>query len=313
MVAAAFLRAFGGGDPRKVGLKSLDAFTFYATSADNGKTWSAWKQLKYEPGPDYSEAARETAEFMSKNQCWFYYNVIALKSGGVILPVSHYARLTDEDGKSYSYDCPRCFLGKWNRQKQDYDWTATEPITISPKLTGYLEEPWLAELGGGDLLLDMRGTNRGFTGHQAETGAAGRHWYAVSKDGGRTWSDVKDWRYDTGEPFYSPATMAKILRHTRTGKLYWFGNISRGPTSGNSPRYPLYIAEIDESGPAIKKATLTIIDDYDAARHTPAVQFSNFFVFENRQTHEFELYLSPYGQYGNVYQASVYKYVIKLR
>ncbi len=48
-------------------------------------------------------------------------------------------------------------------------------------------------------------------------------------------------------------------------------------------------------------------------RDTPAVQFSNFFVFENRQTHQFELYLSPYGQYANVYQASVYKYVITLK
>ena len=107
--------------------------------------------------------------------------------------------------------------------------------------------------------------------------------------------------------------MAKVLRHSRTGKLYWFGNISPGQTSGNSPRYPFYIAEIDETGPSLKRATLTVIDDYDPARHTAAVQFSNFYVFENRETHEFELYLSPYGQYGNVYQASVYKYAIRLK
>ena len=99
----------------------------------------------------------------------------------------------------------------------------------------------------------------------------------------------------------------------RTGKLYWFGNISRGPTQGNSPGYPLYLAEVDETRPAIERATLTLIDDYDPRRDTPAVQFSNFFVFENRQTHAFDLYLSPYGQYPNVYQASVYKYVIAIK
>jgi hypothetical protein len=43
------------------------------------------------------------------------------------------------------------------------------------------------------------------------------------------------------------------------------------------------------------------------------VQFSNFYVFENRETQEFEIFLSPYGQYGNVYQASVYKYAIRLK
>ena len=106
--------------------------------------------------------------------------------------------------------------------------------------------------------------------------------------------------------------MAKVLRHS-TGKLYWFGNISRGPASGNSPRYPFYIAEIDETKPALRLATLTVIDDYDPARHTPQVQFSNFSVFENRETHAFEIYLSPYGQYQNVYQASAYKYTIQLR
>jgi hypothetical protein len=43
------------------------------------------------------------------------------------------------------------------------------------------------------------------------------------------------------------------------------------------------------------------------------VQFSNFFAFENRQTHEIELYLSPYGEYDNVYQASVYRYAVRLK
>jgi hypothetical protein len=313
LVAAALLRGFQGGDPHAVGLKTLHHFVFYATSADDGRTWSEWKQLKYEPGPDYSESTRETEEFLGKNQCWFYYVTLAPKSGGVALPISHMARRTDEQGQAYDYDCPRCLMGKWNPAKRDYDWTASEPIAASPKFTGYLEEPWMAELSNGDLLIDMRGTNRGATGHNAQTEAPGRHWYAVSKDHGRTWSEVRDWRYDTGETFYSPATMAKILRHSQTGKLYWFGNIGRTPPSGNSPRYPMVMAEIDETMPALKKESLTTIDDYDPSRHTPAVQFSNFFVFENRATHQFELYLSPYGQYGNVYQASVYQYVITLK
>jgi hypothetical protein len=313
LVAVSMLVGHQDGDPRRIGLKRLHYFSFNATSADDGKTWSDWKQLTYEPGPEYSESIRETKEFLGKNQCWTYYNLLALKSGGIVLPVSHVAHLTDEQGKGFSYDCPRCFRGKWRKAKGDYQWTVSEPVTASPKLTGYLEEPWLAELAGGKLLLDMRGTNRGFMGHDTQSDAPGRHWFALSQDHGRTWSAVRDWRYDTGEQFYSPATMAKILRHSQTGKLYWFGNISRTAPSGNSPRYPMVIAQIDEAGPSLKKGTVTVIDDYAPGRDTPAVQFSNFFVFENRQTHEFELYLSPYGQYANVYQANVNKYVIALK
>jgi hypothetical protein len=237
---------------------------------------------------------------------------VAVAVSGVTVPV------TDQSGQVHCFNCVRCFSSRWNEANHDYDWTASDPITISPHLSGYLDEPWLAELSGGALLVDMRGTNggRGFKRPGPWTSAPGRHWYALSRDGGRTWSEVKDWRYDTGETFYSPATMAKIVRHSRTGKLYWFGNISREPTHGNLPRYPFFIAEVDESKPALRKSTLTVIDDYEPARDSTAVQFSNFFVFENRETHEFELYLSPYGQYAatkpTVYQADVCKYTITL-
>ena len=251
--------------------------------------------IRYQDGPDYDPAKLRDPAFVGTNYAVFYYNIIPAPGGGVMFPA-------DTSGGA------RVFIGRWDKGERRYRWTAGALVSISPKLSGYVAEPWLAVLGDGRILLDLRGTNRG-----TEPRAPGRHWYSLSSDGGKTWTEPADWRYDDGEQFFSPATMAKVLRHSRTGKLYWFGNISRGPTSGNSPRYPFYIAEIDESRPAIKRATCTVIDDYAPRRDTPAVQFSNFFVFENRQTHEFELYLSPYGQYANVYQASVYQYVITLK
>ncbi len=311
LVRVGMLRGFEGGDPRVVGLRKLHHFVFYACSTDDGKTWGPRKQLKYEDAPEWSpdcplEEIREKPEFLARNQCWFYYNILALRRGGVILPVSKYSKHVEEDGTSYPFNGPMCFLGQWNDTRSDFDWSTSQAVTASKKVTGYLEEPWLAELQNGELLLDMRGTN-------ADTpGGPGRHWYSLSNDAGKTWTSPVDWRYEDGQPFYSPAAMAKMLRHSQTGKLYWFGNISRGPTAGNSPRYPLYVAEIDETKPALRRSTLTVIDDYDPARHTPQVQFSNFFVFENRETHAFEIYLSPYGQYQNVYQASVYRYTLQL-
>jgi hypothetical protein len=296
-------------DPRKIGLRGTNYHTFYRTSSDDGRTWTESKMIKYEDGPDFARDRLRAPDYMATNCAVYYYNIIPLKGGGVIFPADTPVKTTTSNGKPETLSGVRCFLGKWGARARAYVWTASLPITIPRDLSGYLAEPWLAELKNGRLLLDIRGTNDGAT----DPKAPGRHWYAVSEDGGKTWSPVKDWRFEDGTQFFSPATMGKVLRHSKTGRLYWFGNISRGPTRGNSPRYPFYVAEIDEAIPAIKRATLTVIDDYDPQRHTTAVQFSNFYVFENRQTHEFEVYLSPYGQYQNVYQASAYKYTIRLK
>ncbi|MCC6446250.1 MAG: exo-alpha-sialidase [Armatimonadetes bacterium] len=297
------------GDPRKVGLKNTNYHTFWRTSGDNGRTWQEGGMIRYEDGPDYSPGQERNPAFMATNSAVYYYRTIPLKGGGVIFAADTPVKTTGPDGQPDTLSGIRCFIGKWDKALEAYRWEPSAPVTIPRNLSGYLAEPWLAQLQNGTLLLDIRGTNAG----ASDPDAPGRHWYALSRDQGKTWSQVTDWRYDDGSQFYSPATMAKILRHSKTKKLYWFGNISPTQTQGNSPRYPFHIAEIDETRPALKRATLTVIDDYDPARHTKAVQFSNFYVFENRRTHAFEIYLSPYGQYENVYQASVYKYVIRLK
>ena len=54
----------------------------------------------------------------------------------------------------------------------------------------------------------------------------------------------------------------------------------------------MLIAEVDESSATLKKRTISIIDDHDPNKHS----FSNFSLFENRETHELELFLTAYGQ-----------------
>jgi hypothetical protein len=169
-------------------------------------------------------------------------------------------------------------------------------------------EPALAQFKDGTLLLEMRGSNA----HLDPVKYPGRKWMSLSKDGGKTWSTVTDLHYDTGERFYAPSSFAKVLRSTKTGKLYWVGNISREPAQGNSPRYPLYIAEIDETKVALKKSTLTVVDDREPT-DTAEVQFSNFSLLENRETRDLELYLTRYGERrGSVFTADAYKYTLRL-
>ena len=170
-------------------------------------------------------------------------------------------------------------------------------------------EPAVAELKDGRLMMDLRGSNV----HLDPLRYPGRKWMSLSKDGGKTWSPAADLRYDTGEQFYAPATFAKFIRSSKTGQLYWIGNISRVPPEGNGPRYPLYIAEVDEEKAALKKSTLTIIDDREPG-DTEGVQFSNFSLLENRETKDLEIYLSRLGEKpDNVFSANAYKYTLKLR
>ena len=85
------------------------------------------------------------------------------------------------------------------------------------------------------------------------------------------------------------------------------------PPKGNMPRYPLVIAEVDEKIPALKKNTVTVID-HRQPDQDPDIQFSNFSLLENRETHALELYLTTYGEDAtNVFTADNYKYTLTLK
>ncbi|MCF6336054.1 MAG: diphosphate--fructose-6-phosphate 1-phosphotransferase [Spirochaetales bacterium] len=123
--------------------------------------------------------------------------------------------------------------------------------------------------------------------------------YSLSDDGGLTWSEIKDLRYDTGEQFDPPATFAKTIRSTATGKLYCVVNINTTPPLGNGPRYPLQIVEIDEDKVCLKKKTVTIIDELNPGLDSKHLQLSNFGLFENRENKTIELDEKTIDQYRN--------------
>ena len=105
-----------------------------------------------------------------------------------------------------------------------------------------------------------------------------------------------------------------MIRHSATCKPYWLGNISPTPPSGNSPRYPLVIAEVDEDNPPRKKKTVTI--DRRSAARPGRSPVSNFSLLENRETHLLEPHLTTDGQEPNPADwatAENYKYLLKLQ
>jgi hypothetical protein len=297
--------------------------SFYRLSDDDGRTWSDRRLLKFEPGDDFDPNRWANPNYLRRNDLCGTYEARALSDGRIAYPaVKLVAYEEDEEDrrvcrkvrwfnsvKGYVHGI-MCFFGTWNAGKNDYDWTHSEPVWVRRRVsTEGLGEPMLAELKDGTLLLDMRGSNKALD----PSICPARRWISISKDRGRTWSDVRDLRYDDGEQFYSPSAHSRLARSSKAGKLYWFGNISSTPIKGQAPRYPLYIAEVDEEQVALKKDTLTIIDNRGPT-DTDQLQLSNFSVLENRETQDLELFLTRYGESaeGGPLSGNAYKYTVTL-
>jgi len=138
--------------------------------------------------------------------------------------------------------------------------------------------------------------------------------HSLSADGGRSLSPPIEWKYDDGSSFYSPSSFHRFIRHRLTGKLYWLGNVCAAPPSGNSPRFPLVIAEVDESRAALRRNTVTAIDDRQPGQGD--IQFSNFPLAEDRVTQDLNLHVTTYGQEPNPQDwasADNYRYTLSIR
>jgi hypothetical protein len=295
---------------------------FYQLSDDDGLTWGEAFQLIYEEGPDFNPEDWVDEKYYRTNEMYIG-NAITLKNGSVVISATIPIPFMDEEDRNMPSIFPNnyregcvggaiCFVGCWDKSLQNYNWKGSKPVFLPRRIsTRGLDELHISELLNGKLLLVIRGSNTGLDPLKCP----GRKWFSVSNDGGLTWTEVKDIRYDTGEQLYSPASMSSTFRSSENGKLYWVGNISERPVEGNAPRYPLQIIEIDEEIICFKKETMTIIDDRDPVHDSESLQLSNYSILENRETKEVEIYLTRLGERGggtDIWTADAYKYTLSL-
>lgn len=300
----------------RTGEETMFDHNLWSLSEDNGRTFGEPVQLRYEDGPGFNPDNWAAPDYLRTNQMYGSYSAVATSEGTVIYPSAAVPMEIADGGRPETVGGVLCFIGTWDAAEGRYAWEISEPIRVPHRVSGRgLMEPSIAQLTDGRLLMVMRGSNIVFPPTWEGTVDNGGHvWTTLSSDGGRTWSEVTDLRFDTGEPFYSPSAFSVLLRHGRTGKLLWIGNIIPEPAQGNLPRYPLYIAEVDEAAPALRKDTLTLIDDRDPERDSDAIQFSNFHAFEDRETGEIELYMTRYGERESHWlHADAYRYTITVR
>jgi hypothetical protein len=301
---------------RQIVVDSLyHCFTYSRYSRDSGRTWSVPQQLRYEDGAAFDPKEPKNPSFLDHNESYPGNNLLVRADGTLVYVVAHANAPGDPRNNQRPWRMGSVvFLGRWNVQREDYDWEPGARVEISPEHSARgLMEPEVAELADGRLLVVWRGSTHGWDGSVAKL--PGRKFFSISTDGGRTLTPPAVWNYDDGSEFYSPSSIHRMIRHSVTGKLYWLGNISPTPPNGNSPRYPLVIAEVDEVKAALKKGTVTVIDDHQPGQGQD-IQFSNFSLLEDRETHGLELYLTTYGQEpepADWATADGYKYLLKLK
>ena len=252
---------------------------------------------------------------------------IVLKNGDIAVPVGlqmdHACEMLGLDVKeifpSIPYIARGVMLcrGKYNEETKEYDFTFSKPCVISDlKSSRGFDEPIAYELKTGRILLIMRGSNMQYAPWSTRIAddAISYKWYAYSDDGGKTFTEPRPWEFDNGEKVTSSATISAFIRSSKNGKLYWVGNVTDPKiTKGNSPRFPLHICEVDEERTVLKRDTLTVIDTRREGE-SENVQLSNFTLFEDRETGEFEISLIKIAQEDGApsYFAETWKYLINV-
>jgi hypothetical protein len=251
-------------------------------SRDQGRTFDEPRQIIVE-GCTAEEWAPQTKYGANSIMVSFSAPFID-RLGRIILPAHWLPTLDQAHPDSYRV-LPMEALCLIGRPQDDLTitWTISPRIAVARELSSRgLCEPTIAELRDGRFLCVMRGSNIFLSG------VPGRKWVSLSEDGAATWSRPRPLGYEDGELIFSPATGSRLLRHSRSGQLYWIGNIVNDLTNGNAPRHPLSIARFDEDNICLARDSVTIIDQKGEG-DTERLQLSNFRVYEDRETGEFVL------------------------
>lgn len=256
----------------------LDYKMWYKVSTDGGQTYDEERPI-VEEGEQYSPMHPTRHVWIGKNSfCWGMIPATLRMSNGEIImpcqlaPLDARFRYYNPTGR-FTFSMVVMVIGRWNEAGDDIIWESSEKILPSAEQSyrGF-DESAVIELGTpGHILCVLRAGD-------------GYQWKALSVDYGKTWSAHDHLTYSDGEEFWTPSSCMALHRHSRTGKVYWIGNISRVDSQGsNNPRYPLMIAEVDEDALALRKETVTIIDDKGPG-DPETLALSNFRVVEDAET-----------------------------
>ena len=276
---------------------------FFQTSHDEGQTWSESRQLVMQ-GDNYDETHWMDGVYYGKNgACIEGSQVIKNRRGETLAPMWGTRLFENDDIINPDADPAAsnpdgavehfsgCFLGRWREDGSGIDWSASERVRLPRKYScDGADEPSVDYLPDGRLFMVLRARTYPHTGQELPS----LHYYTLSADDGHTWSEPEPLLYDDRSYAYSPACLANVFRSARNGRFYVMTNFADRPCVNCDPRNKLQIAEINTDTFRVKKNTLTIIDQNDKAAGQPdTMRFSNFRWYEDRETQNIVLHMTP--------------------
>ncbi len=261
--------------------------TWYRTSLNGGKTFSALKQVIIEGYTSMNPI--ENVEIGRNGfNVDFTRPIVRASNGEIMIPVGLHP--WDEKNKQIYLPVPNAYLfqdagvliANWLPDGSDVEWKFGGWLRIDyNKSTRGLSEPTIVETNKpGRFAMVTRCSN---TGRPELPGYA---WISFSDDYCRNWSVLKPFTYADGGNFFVPTAHSTLFKSRKSGLVYWIGNLNETNPKGSHPRYPLVIAEVDLESFGLKRHTVTIIDTRYPGVEDPLVQLSNFSVMENVEAGE---------------------------
>ncbi len=260
----------------------------HEVSRDEGRTWEDLGLIVMS-GDEYDETHWGPGLWYGRNGAhadmppW-----VKLPDGTVVWGLS--LQPVDERGELYSpyggyFLEVAAMRGRWREDLSGLAWEMGETIRVGPEESSVgCCEPAMAHLGGERLFVTMR-----CQGDEGK-GFPSLKFTSLSEDGGLTWSRPVPLRYDDGELVHSPASLAEFVRPSWSDRLYWIANVSPEPVYFQTPRYPLYIGEVDQDRLCLIRESLRVIDDWREGLPRD-VRFTNWGSYEDRETGEIVLTL----------------------
>lgn len=203
------------------------------------------------------------------------------------------------------------WLGQWRTDRSDIDWKSAGQIQIDPA-RGWqgLDEPHVCQFPDGRLFAIMR--QCAVLPTAESPGFPSVKLISLSEDEGLTWTEPRPLTFDDGKVVYSPTSIGDAFRSSKNGRVYVILNILNGPTQGCLPRCVLHLAEIDTTTAAIKRDSVTVIEEA-LDDHARDVAFSNWARLEDRATKNIVLFMKMDNPlFGRGYDCNSHRYEIEL-
>ncbi len=305
------VRAYLENDSRPTADGSVSWFPASAThkvyfqcSQDEGRTWSDPEQLVI-TGDEFDETHWAPEIWYGKNGgVVMSDSAFTRPDGTIVMPFTmlrvpdegeqrykgHYRYLIAHDEEHGAWERQdACILGRWREDGSGIDWQISNYVRVpQTNSTDGACEPGACMLPDGRMFMIIR--TRNFP--DSEVVMPGAKHYAVSEDGGATWTDGQILRYDDRGAVYAPASFSRVFVSSKSSRLYLITNINDVPCYGCDPRTKLQIAEIDMDTLRVMRDSVTIIDERQEGQQE-SIRFSNFAWYEDRHTKNMILFMTP--------------------